>query len=272
MKKFEANYLLAAAREVSRVLQVGQASVPVEGYYAETPELTEYFLLMRTLQGIDESEIKIIDNLAAYQLLLEVTSSDIYGETTSKHAIFPGAVDVIYEALQSIPVHQWESTSILKEAKRRAKQSESCSLVAIAALASDLVCLAALRESTVLYADVLCGSAYNPEPIEYVYEWQVTPEVEAAACRFVTAFNLFSQSGADTLPLAIKDNAETYYSAYEDCDILDRCVRIGYDDSTTPYRHYHWAIIMKDGQYAVEEFWDSEIWTTERYRINRRNF
>jgi len=49
--------------------------------------------------------------------------------------------------------------------------------------------------------------------------------------------------------------------------IVGRYVRIGFDDRTEPVRHYHWAI-ETDAKYrpVVTEFWDTEIWTTARYR------
>jgi hypothetical protein len=47
-------------------------------------------------------------------------------------------------------------------------------------------------------------------------------------------------------------------------------VRIGFDDSVEPVRHYHWAI-DRDTHYRpqVTEFWDTEIWTTARYRAKQ---
>jgi hypothetical protein len=43
MKDHEREELLLCARRVAAALQVKPADVPVEGYYAEHPKLTEYF-------------------------------------------------------------------------------------------------------------------------------------------------------------------------------------------------------------------------------------
>ena len=150
--------------------------------------------------------------------------------------------------------------SLTESANRIAKSSDDYSLVGLAAFAKDSVALAALRESVVLYAE-LAAWGMPPEP---VYEWAVDPDLEIRAQRFVETFNqLFSES----LPLPIAQNAERYWGAAGRAEILGRCVRIAYDDSVEPWRHYHWAIKSGPGApYEVDEFWDTEVWTTERYR------
>src|SRR3712207_8816040 len=40
--------------EVSRTLAVPPANVPIEGYYGEDPNLTEYFRLVRSLQMVEK--------------------------------------------------------------------------------------------------------------------------------------------------------------------------------------------------------------------------
>ena len=42
------------ASRVAAALEVERSAVPVESYYVEDPQLTEYFLLMRTLQDVGE--------------------------------------------------------------------------------------------------------------------------------------------------------------------------------------------------------------------------
>ena len=55
MKRHERVELLSCARRVAAALHVTPTSVPVEGYYAEDQQLTEYFRLVRALQQVDES-------------------------------------------------------------------------------------------------------------------------------------------------------------------------------------------------------------------------
>jgi hypothetical protein len=41
----------------------------------------------------------------------------------------------------------------------------------------------------------------------------------------------------------------------------------GYDDRVSPVRYYHWAICRRPNrELTVQEFWDSEVWTTKRYQ------
>jgi hypothetical protein len=112
----------------------------------------------------------------------------------------------------------------------------------------------------VLYAEVEAAGV----PLRYDYVWQVDPDLVAQANRFIATFNaLFGNE----LPPADADQAETYWDASESNHAFGRCVRLGFDDSTSPIRHYHWAIRSGlGGNLAVHEFWDSEIWTTDRYR------
>lgn len=121
--------------------------------------------------------------------------------------------------------------------------------------------LAALRESVVLYAAAMGGSAVVREP---GYVWQVDDQLAGRAALFVAEFNeLFDAE----LPSPTADNARLFWAACRTWKVLGRCVRIGFDDSTEPVRHYHWAI-DHDGRYnlKVKDFWDTEIWTTSRYR------
>lgn len=46
---------------------------------------------------------------------------------------------------------------------------------------------------------------------------------------------------------------------------------IGIDPGARPPRYYHWAIAPESTRgLRVEEFWDTEMWTTVRYRSERR--
>ena len=51
VKPHERGELLDCAREVADVLHVESEDIPIEGYYSEHPQLTEYFKLMRALQA-----------------------------------------------------------------------------------------------------------------------------------------------------------------------------------------------------------------------------
>lgn len=52
MKTHERHELLICARETADALSVAPADVPIEGYYTEDEDLTEYFRLVRALQDL----------------------------------------------------------------------------------------------------------------------------------------------------------------------------------------------------------------------------
>ena len=102
--------------------------------------------------------------------------------------------------------------------------------------------------------------------VEEEYLWEVDPEIAARAAKFVETFNaLFGED----IPAPVAENAKHYFRAAKPWNIKGRCVRIGYDDSTEPFRQYHWAINRAAGKLVAEEFWDAEIWTTDRYTEDR---
>ena len=129
----------------------------------------------------------------------------------------------------------------------------------VLALAAALV-LTALRESVVLYAEVvdLAGGMRRP-----TFVWRVDPDLCKAARRFVDAFNgLFGRE----LPPPEAKYAHAFAGGFNESGINGRCVRLGQTDSHESL-NYHWAIVKRPaGQLEVTEFWAPEIWTTEQYR------
>lgn len=262
IKLHERGELLDAARSVTSALGVAPVSVPVEGYYAEDEQLTEYFLLMRSLGSVSGARVPEVETTAGYRRLVEVTSARLYGEPQWGGNILPAGRDALARALDS-EWPSWHIETLTEAARVAAVQHDDISLVGLAARAGDPVVLTALRESVVLYAEVVAGAA--PRPPRYVYAWRVDAALAEAAGRFIATFNgLFDED----LPPAVPDNAKAYWSAGQRSDIVGRCVRLGFDRSTPP-RQYHWAI--RRGE-VVEEFWDTEIWTTERYRTSKLGF
>ena len=260
MMQHEKTELLGCARRVSQELGVAPSTVPVEGYYAEEPELTEYFLLMRALQEVPRERERAVERLDEFQRLLAVTSSPIYGRP-QRRMLLPAGRDPLSAALdhENLDPSRWTVEILTPLAARLAGESDDYSLVGLAALAEDPVVLTALRESVVLYAEVaLAASAMRRT--EFV--WLVDPELAARAARFVATFNALV--GAD-LPAPVAANAAHYWGAGRRSDVVGRCVRLGQMPLGPPY--YHWAIQAgPEGQLAVHEFWDATIWTTQRYR------
>ena len=262
MKNQERTGLLHCARKLSTDLQVKPTARPVEGYYGEDAELTEYFLLMRELQDVPGKRAGEVRETAALERLRQVTSSRLYGCRVWGPKLFPAGVDPLSEALIQTPVGEWSIANLTSRAYEIAKDGDDYSLVALAALARDAVVLTALRETVVLYA-LAVGGAGGPPP-EYV--WDVDPELAARAAKFVETFNaLFDE----TLPAPTAENAAYFFHSAKPYEIRGRCVRIGFNDALAPILHYHWAINRASGKLVAEEFWDTEIWTTDRYKEDR---
>ena len=262
VKRHERSELLECAKRLCADLQVKPTARPVEGYYGEDAELTEYFLLMRALQEQPGERAGEVRETEALERLRQVTSSRLYGRMVSGPGLFPAGVDPLSEALIQTPVGEWSIPNLTSQAHEIARESDDYSLVALAALARDPVALTALRESVVLYAAAVFGAA----PVKKEYVWEVDPEIATRAVKFVETFNaLFDEN----LPSPVADNAAVYAGAAELSRVASRCVRIGYENSTGQTRHYHWAINRTTGGLVAEEFWDTEIWTTRRYADSR---
>lgn len=259
IKQHERGELLTAVRCVTSVLQVAPANVPVEGYYPEEQELTEYFRLVRALQEVDESRTAEVSALPEFQRLREVMSAPLFGRPQYLGKLLPVGRDALSEALLKTRP-QWTVVSLTRAAYEIAKETDDISLVGLAARLQDSLVLAAMRESVVLYE--LKIELGIPPPPEYV--WQVDDELAELAGRFIRTFNaLFDEE----LPPPNPAQAERYWHAYEANKIIGRCVRLGCDDTVTPLRHYHWGICRRvDGEFKVQEFWHSDVWTTARYR------
>lgn len=264
MKIFEREKLLPASTDLVEKLGIPLINVPVEGYYPESEELTEYFLKIRSLQKCTKIQRQTVDQSASYRLLSNVMSSEIFGKGKEAEDFFTQRRDPLYYALQNIPVREWSVAAITSEAKRIAANSDDISLVGIAAFISDSVAVAAVRESVALYSSVAVGCAMIPP--EVTYEWQVDTEVQDKVNRFIKTFNvLVSGSVREASP----ENVKYFYDACEENTIAGRCIYIGYDDTKDPVEKYHWAIKPSGNGLVVEEFWSSEIWTTERYGIEK---
>jgi len=268
MKQFEGWSLLPCARELAQTLQVEQADVPVEGYYADSPDLTEYFLLMRGLQQVrEENEVRVKDT-AAFQLLWEVTNSPIYGRPQRKGKLFPAGRDPLTQALYD-EIPDWNVSKLVETAYQAALAYDDFSLVGLAARAKDEVVLTALRESVVLYAEVAYLGIHD-EPT-FTYEWQVDQELAVVANRFIETFNgiVSRLSKSLRLPAAEIANAGRFFKAYTDNEIIGRCVRIGQTEDGS--KSYHWAIFARPAssgmlELKVDDFWSNQLWATEEYR------
>lgn len=261
MKYEERGELLICARRVTSALHITPAEVPVEGYYIEDEQLTEYFRLVRALQDTGDNRRPEAASLPEFQRLLSITSSPLYGRPIAGDRLLPVGRDALSQALLDTRP-EWSVQRLIETACARAQEMDDFSLVGLAARTRDAVVLAATRESVVLYSENVIGAVCPPRQPKYI--WKVDKELARQARRFIETFNgLFGE----TLPPPEPAYAGFYGDAYKAKNITGRCVRLGYNDAVSPVLQYHWAICRgNEGSLMVQEFWHPEVWTTERYR------
>lgn len=251
--------LFDCARKVVDKLGIEPANVPIEGYYANDPQLAAYFRMMRALQQVDERRTPEVERLPEFQRLRDVCSAPLYGLPHQLGRLLPAGRDALSQALiDTWP--DWSVERLTEAAHTIAEKTDDFSLVGLAAYVRDPVVLAGLRESVVLYAHQILGMGELEEPQEYV--WNVDPELAEQASRFIRQYN---QLFGEELPSAEPSHAERYWDAADDNELYGRCVKLGSNDAVTPMLHYHWAIYGPK-VLAVQEFWHADVWTTERYR------
>jgi hypothetical protein len=196
-----------------------------------------------------------------YQRLLELASSPHLGSPAGTDALLPVARDPLSAALLATRPN-WSVSGLVEAAAQEAERSDDYSLVGLAARTRDAVLLTAVRETVVLYAEVVLAIGL-PDLRKDEYVWRVSPKLAELAKRFVSAAN--AQLHAQ-LPSVEAASAEVYWSAYTRNDIAGRCVRLGYADRDKKPQHYHWAIRQHGDAMQVEDFWDLSQWTTGMYR------
>jgi hypothetical protein len=268
VKKHESSTLLSCARAVARALKVDPASGPIEGYYVESDQLSEYFQLSRALQATNVDRRSEVYRMPAFSRLLRVYSSRIYGYETAHNGVLPAGHDSLSESLGQNMGH-WEMGALLNASITAALKNDDYSIVGLASRLNDGVCVTAVRETVVLYAEIII-TADSLEDIlkEPEYEWKVSDEMTKQANRFIDEYNSLFDS---RLPAARPENAKAFYNACSKNELEGRCVRIGIDIMSEPIRYYHWKIDRsKDGELMASDFWSEELWTTERYRQSHR--
>ena len=267
MKVFETECLLPYSKALMNQLSLQAQNFPIEGYYVESDALKEYFLNIRTLQKRSNVDAQSVRNSEPYQALLKVVSSEIYGsKLLQSEGFFPERLNSLYSALDTTDPNDWTVETLTDKAYQFSVADNDISLVGLAAFIQDAVVLAALRESVVLYSAIASGSEL--EPPTYKYVWNVSEELQSRANQFIQLFNQLTSS---PIRQACAENTEYFNNAYEDNEILGRCVFIGFDDSKIPKAYYHWAINYEDqgGNLVVDAFWDTKIWTTEYYQNHK---
>ena len=262
MKRHERAELLLCARRVAAALNIPPETGPVEGYYAGRSG-ADRILPARPRPPVSRpgahARGRFLAGVPAFARCHVVRR--YIGKAIWSGKLLPAGRDALSQALADTQP-DWSGPLLTETAYKAAEEMDDFSLVGLAARVQDPVVLTATRESVVLYAEVMVGSALQPQRPKYV--WNVNKELAEQAGRFIDAFGtLFG----DELPPPDPTQAARYWHACADNEILGRCVRLGYNDAGSPVLQYHWAICYgDDGTLVVQEFWHPEVWTTERYR------
>jgi hypothetical protein len=263
MTRHESKELLACARVVAKRLRVKPRAVPVEGYYSDTPELREYFLLVRALQECPERKRRRVRDLPEFMRLEAVTSSTLFGRPCPEpleKKLLPRLCDSLYFALRSYRPSEFTIEALASAAREIALSTDDVSLVGLAAFIGDAALIAALRETSVLYAEWGLPIGIFRKP-EIVYEWEVDDALARRAEQFVNEFNTLL---GDSVPLPLPTNAGRFWDSAERNKVHGRCVRVAGDPRFD--LNYHWGVYRtRDGRYHVEDFWDKRVWTTSYY-------
>ena len=263
MKKYEAEDLLPLVKNIFEELKISPGEFPVEGYYYETDELKSYFNHVKTLQTLEQESIKCkekIYNMSGYKKLTELFCSGLYGIYEYEGFLLPAVRDPIYYSLKSLQQpEKWNAENILNEAYTIIKDTEDTTIVGLGILLKNPVIVTALKESVVLYNDILPTGELDHR-IKYIYKyiWNVSKEIENLANKIIEIFNGICPY---RIPIAVAENAKKYYNNFSSNPIKIRCVKIGYDNLSQKY--YHWAINNVNYNYKFVDFWDTKLWTTE---------
>lgn len=258
MKRFEKQTLLPATKQLLKELSIEKQTFPIEGYYAESNELKEYFLNIRTLQQLPGDFKKQTQQFKEYKLLSNIFGSSIFGHQRDDYGFLPLRKDAVSLVLEDTPLDQWNIENITTKAGEYASANDDYSLVGCACWLKDSVLITCVKESMVLYSGLILS-----DPI---FEWQVCAELEYRLNLFISEFNKLCNANIRT---ASPENARYFDKAAELNHITGRCIALGIP-TVNQTQHYHWAIRKENNlDYITHDFWSEELWTTERYRLEK---
>ncbi len=290
MKSFEIS-LLPVAEQAVKDSGFSVGTYPVEGYYHEKPELTQYFNCIRTLQGNYTTTItpaiQHLHNVYTHPIFglkqgmrTAINQTDVYYPQLNPVTISP-VVDPVTVATQRLaPPHKlpdWTTESIIQEAEKIPK---GICLVGLALLVDELhkekgkydpVATCAARETTVLSAMKWINiTSVGPET---KIDWRVSPKVEAYGKEVVNGYNDLiteysmmvkrSQGSKSAQRIVRQMTPKNVESVLKHAPDMRRCVNLCADDRVG---FYHWAIQEKNGRYHVVDFYAPQIVTTKEYQ------
>ncbi|GEM_PF-2524241 len=282
--------LLPVARQAVADTHVRVQAVPVEGYYGKTPQLTEYFQLIRALQS-NQSDVvtDAVRRLHTFYthdafgigqaVATAINANDVYYPNMDPVVISP-VVDPLTRAVSAVLGDATDPAIIrsvltMKNLGDVVGTYDLKGLVGFGVFVDDVLrkatgqydpCATTLaRETTVL-------SAYVPL-VNCIPQYRVTPAVEEKGNEIITAYNAaFEMVGLESrIPAVTQRNA---FGLNGDLPKMQRCVRIFTMPACgdAPPLSYHWAVIAKGDEIEYDphavEFWADQVVTTDKFRTN----
>ena len=250
MKDHEINTLLPLAQKVCSILGLTPVNIPLEGYYADSPTLSQYFRLIRALQMAPSSEARKVSSTDAFRRLLAAYQSPAMGRIEDTPFLFPRTTSPLGEALKE--PHTWSIQGLTQRSQQLIRDSDA-GLIAVACASADPVAICVARETMALAADVEFADLEPPR-----FLWKVSRDVAEVARRFITATAV---SFGFTLPDPVEASAPVYGAASAGLDLAGRCILIG-EHPGSEYGRYHWYLSGQDTGMVVIDFWSLATWTT----------
>jgi hypothetical protein len=247
---YETDTLLPLARDVAKRLGIRPLDVPVEGYYAETEELSEYFRLVR---GFQQEKIERCSVPQSLRELRAVFLSGFMGRVCSEdnQSLLPRLSNALNAALER--VSRWNVVTVTRSSKESVLREDE-DLIAVAAATGHPVPLCNARETMVL-ATALISEQEDDYPKTI---WRVSSQVESLGAAFVRKLAAVTDI---RLPEPQAAFASVYASRLQSLSLDGRCVCLGFQYSTER-GFYHWYIDESTEQSSVIDFWSTSIWTT----------
>jgi len=294
MKDFETEIVLPLAQQSvkdGKLESKVKRDRAVEGYYHETPELKETFFLVRTLQ--EEFTNKVTSAIKELHNVYDPRIHHIFGlkqgvptAINPNDVLLPNEKQVTISpvadpvSLSSALVMEktggpyWTIDNIMDNID---KSILGKSLVGMAYLVDNngkrgehwnplATCMAC--ETTVLSRLKITYRSISPQKRII---WKVSPEVEAYGKKVVDGYNrLFKDHRhKGNIAYITKDNVE---KALDNAPEIIRIVNLNIDlENPARPRYYHWGIIeITNKEYAVVDFFDKSIRTTQEWTNNPR--
>lgn len=267
MQKFETDICYPKAKTLltnSNINIEELKKYPIEGYYTNSPELSQYFTILRNLQHNEEVYKKVIQ-CAELEFLQRVCHRDLFGiidpKNRNKDAPLQRRYDLVTLAMEDPQLFDlnsprpWTISSIMTGCN--IWYANRTNLVELAVLIGkpELVCAGAETNSAYRMIAAVSGACGIAPIIEY--KWKVSPDVELLGSKIVEEYNNLLEGFYIITPSIYNCNG------LNSIPVLPRVSVMGYILETNQY--YHWIL---DWNGTLTDVYSQTIITTNSF-INK---